>query len=208
MNHGCSSCLHKYWNYFFNYWSKCLVIVFSLLLGESSRHTSVFYTSATCLICIDQSWKSILTSLLVSRKNPYPSLSNWLPSSLLKQGNLPGDFISPSSFWSYDLVFPWHLSPSPGSCLFIWSFLRSGLLLNSSESTRTSSSLMGYTWCWIPSLNMKSWVKLQVNSTSCQGGFIILWTSLLWVLVLMFGHLWSLLLLTINLHIRYSGSQK
>jgi hypothetical protein len=47
---------------------------------------------------LDQSWKSTLTSLLVSRKNPYPSLSNWLPSSLLKQGNLPGDFISPSSF--------------------------------------------------------------------------------------------------------------
>jgi hypothetical protein len=36
----------------------------------------------------DQSWKSILTSLLVSWKNPYPSLSEWLPSLSLKQGNI------------------------------------------------------------------------------------------------------------------------
>jgi hypothetical protein len=41
---------------------------------------------------LDQSWKSILTSLLVSQKNPYPSLSEWLPSLSLKQGNLPRRF--------------------------------------------------------------------------------------------------------------------
>jgi hypothetical protein len=35
-NHGCSGCLHEYWNYFFDHWSKFLVIVFSLFLGESS----------------------------------------------------------------------------------------------------------------------------------------------------------------------------
>ena len=124
------------------------------------------------------------------------------------KGIFPRDFISPRSFWSYDLVFSWHLSPNPGSCLFIWSFLRSGLFSIFSESTKTSSSLIGFTWCWILILNMKSWVRLQTSSASRQGGFIILWPSLLWVLVLMFGHLWILLLLSINLHMRYSKSQK
>jgi hypothetical protein len=93
---GCSGCLHEYWNYFFDYWSKCLVIVFSLLLGESSGQKLgfVYLYSVICNILdlLDQYWKSPLTSLLVSRKNPYPSLSDWLPPLLLKQGNLPRIF--------------------------------------------------------------------------------------------------------------------
>jgi hypothetical protein len=91
-NHGCSGCLYEYWNYFFDYWSKCLVIVFSLLLGESSGHKSgfvhLYIVICNMLDLLDQSWKSPLTSFLVSRKNPYPSPSDWLPSLSLKQGNL------------------------------------------------------------------------------------------------------------------------
>jgi len=50
----------EYRNYFFDYWSKCLVIVFSLLLGESFGHNLVFVHLYT-VICnmIDllyQSW--------------------------------------------------------------------------------------------------------------------------------------------------------
>jgi hypothetical protein len=71
-NHGCSGCLHEYWNYFFDYWNKCLVIVFSLLLGESSGHKLGFvhlYTVICNMLDLeDQSWKSPLASLLVSRK--------------------------------------------------------------------------------------------------------------------------------------------
>jgi hypothetical protein len=95
-NHGCSGCLHEYWNYFFDYWSKCLVIVFSLLLGESSGHklgfVHLYIVICNMLDLLDQSWKSPLTSFLVLRKNPYPSPSDWLPSLLLKQGNLPRRF--------------------------------------------------------------------------------------------------------------------
>jgi hypothetical protein len=95
-NHGCSVCLHEHWNYFFDYRSKCLVIVFSLLLGESYGHKLGFVHLYT-VICnmldlLDQSWKSPLTSLLVSRKNPYPILFDWLPPLSLKQGNLPRRF--------------------------------------------------------------------------------------------------------------------
>jgi hypothetical protein len=114
LNHGCSGCLHEYWNYFFNYWRKCLVIVFSLLLGESSGHNSIF-VHCNMLDLLDQSWKSTLTSLLVSRKNPYLSLSDWLPSLSLKQGNLPRRF-----HISFSVIgLSWHLSPSLGRCLFI-----------------------------------------------------------------------------------------
>jgi hypothetical protein len=90
-NHGCSGYLHEHWNYFFNY-CKCLVIVFSLLLGESCRHKLGFVHLYT-IICnmldmSDQSWKSPLTSLLLLRKNPYPNPFDWIPLLSLKQGNL------------------------------------------------------------------------------------------------------------------------
>jgi hypothetical protein len=39
-NHGCSGCLHEHWNYFFDYWRKCLIVVFSLLMEEFSGHKS------------------------------------------------------------------------------------------------------------------------------------------------------------------------
>jgi hypothetical protein len=95
-NHGCFDYLHEHWNYFFDYWRKCLVIVFSLLLGESSGHKSgfvhLYIVICNILYLLYQSLKSPLTSLLVSRKNPYPSPSNWLPRLSLKQGNLPRIF--------------------------------------------------------------------------------------------------------------------
>jgi hypothetical protein len=31
----------------------------------------------------------------------------------------------------------------------------------------------GYTWCRIPSLKKKGWVRVQTNLASFQGGFII-----------------------------------
>ena len=90
MNHVCSIYTS------FDYWSKCLVIVFSLLLGESSGHklglVHLYIVICNMLVLLDQSWKSLLTSLLVSRKNPYPSPFDWLPSLSLKQGNLPRRF--------------------------------------------------------------------------------------------------------------------
>jgi hypothetical protein len=95
-NQSCFGCLHKHWNYFFDYWTKCLIIVFSLLLGESSGHKSGFvhlYTTiCNMLVLLDQSWNSLSTSLLVLRKNPYPNPSDWLPPLPLKQGNLPRRF--------------------------------------------------------------------------------------------------------------------
>jgi hypothetical protein len=88
-NRGCFGCLQEYWNYFFDFSSKCLIIVFSILLGESSGQKSNFVHLYT-IICnmldlLDQSWKSPLTSLLVSRKNPYPSPSDRIPPLSLKQ---------------------------------------------------------------------------------------------------------------------------
>jgi hypothetical protein len=72
-NHAYSGCLYKYWNYFFDYWSKCLIKVFSLLLGESSEHKSgfvhLYVVICNMLDLLDQTWKSPLTSLMVLRKN-------------------------------------------------------------------------------------------------------------------------------------------
>ena len=91
-NYGCFGYLHKHWNYFVDYWSKCLIIVFSLLLGEYSGQklgsVCIYIVICNMLDLLDQSWKSPLTFLLVLRKNPYPSPFDWLPSLSLKQWNL------------------------------------------------------------------------------------------------------------------------
>lgn len=69
---------------------------------------------------IYQYWKSSLTSLLVSRKNPYPSPSEWLPPLPLKQGNIPRRFhVSDKSLkLRSNLLNSWHIFVNLGRHLF------------------------------------------------------------------------------------------
>jgi hypothetical protein len=85
------------------YWSKCLIIIFSLLLGETSSHKSSFVHLY------------IVIYNMLDRVDQLGS-HHWLPPLSLKQGNLPRRShisLKPIKLRS-SLFNSWHLYVSPG----------------------------------------------------------------------------------------------